>query len=68
MSKPRLYGSPGSYTPNSRMDMRHKKKVYQRGREIAERDPEEIRNRKELKELEAMKREYQKKNHAAADR
>ena len=56
MSKARLYGMPGSYTPNSKMDMRHKKKLYQRQREIAERDPEEIRQRKELKELEAMKR------------
>ena len=55
MSKPRVYGMPGSYTPNSRMDMRHKKKVYQRGREIAERDLQEIRERKELKELERMK-------------
>lgn len=55
MSKARLYGMPGSYTPNSKMDMRHKKKVYQRQREIAERDPEEIMARKELKKLEAMK-------------
>lgn len=55
MSKARLYGMPGSYTPNSKMDMRHKKKVYQHQREMAERDPEEIRQRKELKELEAMK-------------
>ena len=55
MSKARLYGMPGSYTPNSKMDMRHKKNVYQRGREIAERDMQEIRERRELKELEAMK-------------
>lgn len=55
MSKARLYGMPGSYTPNSKMDMRHKKKLYQRQREIAERDPQEIRERKELKEMEAMK-------------
>ena len=58
MSKARLYGMPGSYTPNSKMDMRHKKKLYQRQREIAERAEEhaaEARERKELKELEAMK-------------
>lgn len=55
MSKARLYGMPGSYTPNSKMDMRHRQKVYQRGREIAERDQEEIRARKELKELERVK-------------
>lgn len=55
MSKPRLYGMPGSYTPNSRMDMRHKKNIYQRGREIAERDPYELHERKEMKRLEATK-------------
>lgn len=37
MSKPRLYGMPGSYTPNSKMDMRHRKKAYHRQREIAAR-------------------------------
>ena len=55
MGKARLYGMPGSYTPNSKMDMRHKKKLYQRQREIAERAEDhaaEARERKAEKELE----------------
>lgn len=55
MSKARAYGMNRSYIPNSKMDMRHRKKIYQRGREIAERDPHEIQERREMKQLERMK-------------
>lgn len=33
MSKPKKYGQKTSYIPNSKADMRHHKKIYQRGRE-----------------------------------
>ena len=33
MSKPKMYGAKTGYVPNARADMRHRKKVYQRGRE-----------------------------------
>ena len=33
MSKPKMYGMNTSYVPNAKADMRHRKKVYQRGRE-----------------------------------
>ena len=35
MSKPKMYGKNTSYVPNAKADMRHHKKVYQRGREKA---------------------------------
>ena len=35
MSKPKMYGAYACYVPNARADMRHRKKVYQRGRERA---------------------------------
>ena len=35
MSKPKMYGAYTCYVPNARADMRHRKKVYQRGREKA---------------------------------
>lgn len=60
MSKPRMYGSVGHFTPNNRMDMRRKTKIYQHGRQIAERDMQEIRERKELRQLEQMKMEAMK--------
>lgn len=37
MSKPRVYGMLAGYTPNHKMDMRHRKKAYQRQRELTER-------------------------------
>ena len=37
MSKPRVYGMLAGYTPNHKMDMRHRKKAYHRQREIAAR-------------------------------
>lgn len=33
MSKAKVYGQQPRYIPNSKADMRHRKKVYQRGRE-----------------------------------
>lgn len=33
MSKPKMYGVKTGYVPNAKADMRHRKKVYQRGRE-----------------------------------
>lgn len=33
MSKAKMYGMKTGYVPNARADMRHRKKVYQRGRE-----------------------------------
>ena len=35
MSKPKMYGAYACYVPNARADMRHRKKVYQRGKEKA---------------------------------
>ena len=35
MTKPKMYGAYAGYVPNARADMRHRKKVYQRGRERA---------------------------------
>lgn len=56
MAKPRLLGMKSSYIPNSKADMRFKRKVYQRGREITERDPGESRAaRREMKQHERMK-------------
>lgn len=46
MSKARIYGMKSSFVPNSKADMRHRKKIYQRGREIAEREPGERRKEK----------------------
>ena len=56
MSKARKLGIKSSYIPNAKADMRFKRKLYQRGREIAERDPVETRaQRRERRELEEMK-------------
>lgn len=40
MSKPKVYGMKTCYIPNAKADMRHHKKVYQRGREKAFRQQE----------------------------
>lgn len=61
MSKPRMYGFVGHYTPNNRMDKRNKPKIYQHGRQIAERDMQEIRERAELKEMEEWKHEWEER-------
>lgn len=56
MSKAKLYGVNSAYIPNAKADMRHHKKVYQRGREIAEREPMETRaQRRERREMDRMK-------------
>ena len=56
MAKPRKYGMFTTHIPNARADMRFRKKIYQRGREIAEREPIESRAaRRERKQLERMK-------------
>ena len=41
MSKPKLIGTKTGYIPNAKADMRHHKKVYQRGREKCFRDNDE---------------------------
>lgn len=55
MAKPNRLGMQKSYVPNSKADMRFKKNVYQRGREIAERDPYELHDRREMKRLRRLK-------------
>lgn len=55
MARPKMLGMKKTFVPNSKADMRFKKKVYQRGREIAERDPYELHERREMKRLERMK-------------
>lgn len=55
MARPKMLGMKKTFVPNAKADMRFKKKVYQRGREIAERDPYEIHERREMKRLERMK-------------
>ena len=47
MSKPRKLGMKSTYVPNSKADMRHHKKVYQRGREKAFRCQYEHQREKE---------------------
>lgn len=36
MAKAKMYGMTNSYMPNARNDMRYRKRLYQRNREIAE--------------------------------
>lgn len=58
MAKPRKFGTKSSYIPNSRADMRFNKKLYQRGREYTDKHEgimQEIRERREMKQLERMK-------------
>lgn len=56
MGKAKMVGINRTYIPNSKADMRFRKNIYQRGREIAERDPGESRAaRREEKRLEALK-------------
>lgn len=55
MARPKMYGMKTDFVPNSKADMRYRKNIYQRGREIAERDPYEIHSRREMKRLERMK-------------
>lgn len=53
MSKPGLLGMRTSYIPNSKADMRFRKKVYQRGRETAERAQCAAQDRRERREEES---------------
>lgn len=56
MSKARKLGIKSSFIPNAKADMRFRRKLYQRGREIAERDPVETRaQRRQRRELERLK-------------
>lgn len=41
MSKPKKLGMNATYVPNGKADMRHRKKVYQRGREKPMLNPRE---------------------------
>lgn len=62
MSKARKLGTKGTYIPNAKADMRFRKKAYQRGREVAERDPHDICQRRELKRLERVKADAYRTN------
>jgi hypothetical protein len=55
MGKAKLLGRNKSYIPNAKADLRFHKKICKRGREIAERDPYEIHERREQKRMEALK-------------
>ena len=56
MSKAKKIGHRWPYIPNAKADMRFRKNIYQRGREIAERDPPSTRaQRREQKRMEALK-------------
>lgn len=57
MGKPNIYGMKTRYVPNSQADRQFHHKIFQRGRVIAERDPSEARERRQMKELERMKAE-----------
>jgi hypothetical protein len=51
MSKPKMYGMNTGYIPNAKADMRHRKKVYQRGREksMIIREDQKVEQGKEVK-------------------
>lgn len=60
MGKARMYGAYAPYTPNSKFDMRYRRKVYEKKKEFA--DTAETRaalqrEQKQLEELERMKKE-----------
>ena len=55
MGKAKMVGMNKAYIPNAKADMRFRKKIYQHSREIAERDPREIHERKEMKRMEELK-------------
>lgn len=52
MAKARLLGMNAAYIPNSKADMRQRKKVYQRNREAAEKAQSAARERRERREKE----------------
>ena len=55
MSKAKMYGMKSPYIPNAKADMRHRKKVYQRGREKAFRCQYEIPEEKLAQQNERKK-------------
>ena len=55
MSKAKMYGMKTGYVSNAKADMRHHKKVYQRGREKAFRCQYEIQTEKLLQQNEREK-------------
>ena len=60
-----MLGMKSSYIPNARADMRFNRKLYQRGREYTDRHEavvQEIRERREMKQLERMKADAQNQN------
>ena len=60
MGKAKMLGAYAPYTPNSKADMRYRRKQFERQKWIADNatDRAEMRReQKELKELERMKRE-----------
>ena len=60
MGKAKMLGAYAPYTPNSKADMRYRRKQFERQKEIADNATfraEMRREQKELKELERMKRE-----------
>lgn len=56
MGKARMYGAYAPYTPNSKFDMRYRRKTFERRLEIAERAVSREERRRE-KELERKKKE-----------
>lgn len=55
MGKARLLGAKSNFVPNSKADMRFRRKIYQHNREIAERDPYEIHECREMNRLKKWK-------------
>ena len=55
MGKAKLIGVRSKYVPNAKADMRHRKKVYQRGREKAYRNQYEIPEEKAAREARRYK-------------
>ena len=63
MSKAKIYGNRSGYVPNSKADMRFRKKVYCHNLDYTykhESVVQEIHHRRELKRLERMKAQWAK--------
>lgn len=48
MGKAKLLGMKSTFVPNAKADMRFRRKIYLRNREIAERDPYEVHERRDM--------------------
>ena len=48
MGKAKLLEMKSTFVPNAKADMRFRRKIYQRNRGIAERDPYEVHERREM--------------------